>query len=131
MGKAVLIFCAILAFLFMATKKRSDGGSDASSHSENIIQGSFEQAVQNKETVLVDFWAPWCGPCKTMNPVLANIADDYSGEVAVYKVNVDDAPALAQKYNIRSIPAFLIFKNGKLVGQEVGVVPESRLTRHF
>ncbi|WP_309400153.1 thioredoxin [Cerasicoccus maritimus] len=130
MKRAILIFCAIIGVVFLATKNRSSGDYTAPENSK-VAQGDFEAAVAAKQTVLVDFWAPWCGPCRKMEPVVEQIAEQQEGKVAVYKVNVDDQAGLAQKYGVRSIPTFLVFKNGSLVAQEVGVVPATTLTRHF
>lgn len=130
MKQAALILFAVLGFLYLATKS-SDGGSSSKPVKGDYATGSFESAVANKETVLVDFWATWCGPCKQMNPVVAKISVDYADDVSVYKVDVDQNQALARKYGIQAIPTFLVFKDGQLVGKEVGVVSKTSLTRHF
>ena len=93
-----------------------------------ITQDNFTGEVINSgKTVLLDFWAPWCGPCQMMGPTIDKLAGDYAGRVKVAKVNVDDAPDLATRYGIRSIPSLLFFKKGQVVEQLVGVQPESVL----
>ena len=82
-----------------------------------------KEVIQSTDPVLVDFWAAWCGPCRAMNPTLESISRDYK----VCKVNVDTNQALAQVYNISSIPALLIFKNGTLIARHVGVTSEEVL----
>ena len=82
---------------------------------------TWEIDVMNSEVpVFVDFWAEWCGPCRMVSPVVEELANDYDGKVKFVKVNVDEANELASKYNIFSIPTLAIFKNGKLVNQQVG-----------
>jgi len=86
-----------------------------------LNQANFEDNVlKSKVTVLVDFWAEWCGPCRMISPLLEQIANDHAGKVVVGKVNVDQEQALASKYGIQSIPAFFIFKNGQVTDQFVG-----------
>jgi thioredoxin 1 len=75
--------------------------------------------------VLVDFWAEWCGPCRAIAPMLEDLAKDYAGRVKVVKLNIDDNQNSAVKYNVRSIPTLLLFKNGKVEGTEIGAKPKS------
>src|SRR5438045_8331601 len=81
------------------------------------------EVIQSTEPVLVDFWASWCGPCRTLNPVIESLASDFK----VCKVNVDTNQELASHYGISSIPALLIFKDGKVAARHVGVTPEATL----
>ena len=94
--------------------------------SGNILElkdQSFESDVIRSEVpVLVDFWAPWCAPCRAIAPSVEALATQYGGQVKVGKMNIDDHPATAQRYNIRSIPTLLMFKDGAIVGQEIGGV---------
>ncbi|HEX9951291.1 MAG TPA: thioredoxin [Rubricoccaceae bacterium] len=86
---------------------------------------NFEDEVLNTDQpVLVDFWATWCGPCRTIAPTIEKLAADYDGRAKVIKVDVDNNPQTAMKYGIRSIPSLLFFKDGRPVDQMVGVVPE-------
>ena len=88
----------------------------------NINEGSFERAVvQSPVPVLVDFWAPWCGPCKMLAPVLDEIARESAGRFRIAKVNTDEDPALMQRFNIRGIPTLLFFSGGEMRHQIVGV----------
>lgn len=87
-----------------------------------ITEHNFEQEVLKSEIpVLVDFWASWCGPCKMMAPVVEEISKEVNGKAKVCKVNIDDYPGLATKYQVMSIPTFLIFENGKVKNMTVGV----------
>lgn len=94
-----------------------------------ISDSSFQKDVLDSATpVLVDFWAPWCGPCKMIAPLLDEIATEYSGKLAVAKMNVDDNSEIPTKFAVRGIPTLMIFKNGKLEATKVGALSKSQLT---
>lgn len=95
-----------------------------------VTTGTFESEVlKSAVPVLVDFWAPWCGPCRMVAPVLDAVAAEYGGKVKVVKVNVDEQPALADRYGILGIPTLLLFRDGQMLHQQVGYVPKNRLTQ--
>src|SRR5512145_1630765 len=90
--------------------------------------GNFTTVVLKEEKpTLVDFWAPWCGPCRAIGPVLEELAAQYGGEVNIVKVNVDDNPATAAQYGVRSIPTLLLVKNGKVQETQVGLLSKNQL----
>ena len=84
----------------------------------------FEQAVSTKRLVLVDLWAPWCGPCVMVAPILEKLSQEFASSLKVVKVNVDESPRVAQKYNARSIPMLLFMRDGELVDTVIGAQPE-------
>jgi thioredoxin 1 len=93
-----------------------------------VTDKSFEQEVLKSDVlVLVDFWAPWCGPCRLVAPVVEEIAEQYEGQIKVVKLNTDDNPQVASQYGIRSIPTLMIFKDGQKVDMVVGAVPKTTL----
>ncbi len=94
-----------------------------------VTDASFKQEVLESEIpVLVDFWAPWCGPCRMVAPVVDEIAQQYDGQVKVVKLNTDENPNVASQYGIRSIPTLMIFKGGQRVDMVVGAVPKTTLS---
>ena len=94
----------------------------------NVTDADFDDKVINSELpVLVDFWAPWCGPCRMMGPVLDAVAEGYKGKIIVAKMNVDENPSVPGKFGIRSIPNLMIFKGGERVAEIVGAVPQPKL----
>jgi thioredoxin 1 len=95
----------------------------------NVTDASFEQEVKKSPIpVLVDFWAPWCGPCRALAPVVEELANEYDGKVKVVKVNTDESLETAQNYHISGIPTLIVFKNGEPVEQLVGNHKKSTLT---
>ncbi|HOH97080.1 MAG TPA: thioredoxin [Candidatus Cloacimonadota bacterium] len=88
----------------------------------------FEQVVlQSEIPVLVDFWAPWCGPCKALLPIIQKVADEVEGKAKIVKVNIDESPEIAGKYSIMSIPTLLVFVNGAITDQIVGLVQKDKI----
>jgi thioredoxin 1 len=94
----------------------------------NVTDVTFDAEVKKSDIpVLVDFWAPWCGPCKAVAPVVEDLAKEYEGRLKVVKLNTDENPKTAQEFTIRGIPSLYIFKSGQVVEQVVGAVPKSTL----
>jgi thioredoxin 1 len=101
--------------------------------SENIItvdQNSFQKNVlDSQKPVLVDFWAPWCGPCRAVAPIVEELAKEYSDKAGFAKVNVDESPILASQYGVMSIPTVIIFKGGKPAEQVIGYKPKNEFKK--
>ncbi|MCG2711277.1 MAG: thioredoxin [Candidatus Omnitrophica bacterium] len=93
---------------------------------------NFEQEVVKSDLpVLVDFWAQWCGPCRVLTPLIHELVNEYKGKVKVCKLNIDDAPDVAARYGVMSIPTVMVFNNGQVVGESVGVVSKEKLVSMF
>ena len=91
----------------------------------HVTEATFDaEVLKSKQLVLVDFWATWCGPCRMIAPILDELAEEYAGRVKICKVNVDDEPALAQRYKIMSIPAVFLFRDGEVVEKMIGERPK-------
>ncbi|KYC35111.1 thioredoxin [Scytonema hofmannii PCC 7110] len=96
----------------------------------SVTESTFKQEVlESAVPVLVDFWAPWCGPCRMVAPVVDEIATEYTGQVKVVKLNTDQYPTVASHYGIRSIPTLMVFKGGRQVDTVVGAVPKTTLAK--
>lgn len=102
-------------------------GSALLDHPVDVDEGSFEAFVRSHESVVVDCWAPWCGPCRIVGPIVDDLAREMSGRVAFAKLNVDNAPGLSQAFGIQSIPTILIFQQARLVDRLVGALPKAQL----
>ena len=92
-----------------------------------IDSAAFRAAMQGKKTLVVDFWATWCGPCRMLAPVMESLSDELAGKAEFVKIDVDDNPDLAREYSIMSIPCVMVFKDGALAGKNVGVVPKATM----
>jgi len=90
-----------------------------------LNKDNFEETIKNNAVVMVDFWAPWCGPCRMIAPIVEELAEDYEGKAVIAKVNTDENPEIAAQFGIRSIPTILFFKNGELVDQTIGAGPKN------
>ena len=113
----------------------SRGGDAAQGRPVEVTDETFTDLVQSHPLVVVDCWAPWCAPCRMIAPVIEEMARDYAGKIVFGKLNMDENPRTAMKYQIMSIPTLLVFKEGRLVDRIVGAMPrnmlEPKITRHL
>ena len=98
-----------------------------SPHIQHLTDGNFQSTVNGGTPVFIDFWAPWCGPCRVIGPIVEELAPSYAGRAVFAKMNVDDNPAIPQQLGVTSIPTLMMFKNGKLVDRTVGALPKGAL----
>src|SRR6185312_7500892 len=108
------------------------GGNRSMSNALAVTDSTFENEIEKHDGLaVVDFWATWCGPCRAIGPVLDQLAVEYDGKAKVAKLDVDANQKTAMRFNVRSIPAILFFKNGKLVDTVIGAVPKAKLASKF
>lgn len=98
---------------------------------QTVNDSSFDQTMRDNSLVVIDFWAPWCGPCRMMSPVLEELAKEYPEEILFSKLNVDDNPMTSRRFGIISIPTLLVMKNGKEVDRIVGFAPKNYLEQQL
>jgi thioredoxin 1 len=98
----------------------------------HLTEAAFDQTLAaHQEAVIVDFWAEWCSPCKAIAPTLEELAVEYAGRVTIAKVNVDEHPGLAARFQVRSIPTLLFFKGGQVIDQVIGAVPKAQIKKRL
>lgn len=93
----------------------------------SITDGNFDEIISKYDTVVVDFWAPWCGPCRLIAPIIEQLAKEMKGKVVFAKLNTDENPKMAMRFRVMSIPTLILFKNGKMVDRNVGALPPDML----
>ena len=102
----------------------------ANSNIKEVSDSSFDgDILKSSVPVLVDFWAPWCGPCRSVAPIVDDLATQYAGKLKVAKINVDESTEVAMRYQITSIPTFILFKNGQVADRALGALPRSEFVK--
>jgi len=96
-------------------------------HIKQLTDAEFESTINAGKPVFIDFWAPWCGPCRLIGPIVEELAPKYDGKAIIAKMNVDENPNVPQRFGVTSIPTLLMFKEGKLVDRAVGAMPKGQL----
>ncbi|MCL5782705.1 MAG: thioredoxin [Candidatus Thermoplasmatota archaeon] len=111
----------------MAEKVPGRGNPTISKTPKILTDQNFVREISNEGLTVVDFWAPWCGPCRFVSPIIEELASDYAGKVSFGKLNVDENPMVSSQFMIRSIPTIMFFRNGKVVDTQIGAVPKPHL----
>ena len=118
-----------------AKKMNNINNSDWPDEPITVTDADFDELVKKYPFIVIDCWAPWCGPCRMVSPVIEELAKDYTGKIVFGKLNTDENTETAMKFNIMSIPTMLIFKNGELIDRPVGAMPkplmEESITKHM
>ncbi len=115
-----------------AARTSLKGGSDMSDHVSKVTDENFDaEVLKSDKPVLIDFTATWCGPCKALAPIVEDVAKQYDGKLKVAKLDIDDSPGIATRFGIRGVPTVVVFKGGKEVARQVGLVPKPRLIALF
>jgi thioredoxin 1 len=112
----------------LMAEKGADGVATNNKPME-VTDANFEETLKKHSLVVIDCWAPWCGPCQMVGPIIEALAEEHAGRILFGKLNVDDGPKTANKFGIMSIPTILIFKNGTLVDQQIGAMPKEVLSQ--
>ena len=127
---AIILVLAIISFFYYSAKASLSKANNTPAH-KNILQLTVENIDEemHDRIVLVDFWAEWCAPCRMMNPVLNELVEEISTNCRIGKVNIEEHPSLAERYNVRSIPSMLIFMDGKEVHRMVGIRSKDQILK--
>src|SRR5262249_53624952 len=117
-------------FLLSKRDYLRQGGSPMADNIAHVSDDSFDgEVLKSPLPVLIDFWAPWCGPCRAVAPIVDELAGEYAGKLKIVKMNVDDNPRTPARYGVRGIPNLILFKNGEVQQQIVGAVPKAHLVK--
>ncbi len=110
---------------------QADHKSQVNDHPTTITDDNFQNIVEENQLLVVDFWAPWCGPCRMVGPLIEQLASEYAGKVAFGKLNVDENTVIASSFGVQSIPTLMVFKKGEPVETIVGACPKSHIESKF